>query len=62
VLIVEMERWEFRSMTGVETLSTFVDGPRTATELVMTGLSTTGQPVSINLIVHVDGGQIASFR
>lgn len=62
LLIAEMSRWDFQSIQSVETLSTYVDGPRTATELVMTGLSTEGIPVSVNLVVHVDAGQIASFR
>ncbi len=62
LLIAEMSRWDFQSVQSVETLSTYVDGPRTATELVMTGLSTEGLPVSVNLVVHVDAGQIASFR
>jgi hypothetical protein len=62
LLIAEMGRWDFQSIQSVETLSTVADGPRTATELVMTGLSTDGIPVSVNLVVHVDGGQIASFR
>lgn len=62
LLIAEMARWDFQTMSKVETLSTYVDGPRTATELVMSGTSTAGTPISVNLIVHVDDGQIASFR
>ena len=49
LLIAEMSRWDFQTVQSVETLSTYVDGPRTATELVMTGLSTEGIPVSVNL-------------
>jgi hypothetical protein len=62
LLIAEMSRWDFQSIQAVETLSTYVDGPRTATELIMSGLATNGTPVSVNLVVHVDGGKIASFR
>jgi hypothetical protein len=61
-LIAEMGRWDFQTMTDVETLSTYVDGPRSATELVMSGTSTAGVPLSVNLVVQVDDGQIASFR
>ena len=62
LLIAEMDRWSFVTMTEVEALSTLVDGPRSATELVMTGTTTTGVPVTVNIVVHVDGGQIVSFR
>jgi hypothetical protein len=62
LLIAEMERWSFVTMTRVEALSTFLDGSRSATELVLTGSTTTGVPVSVNLVVHVDAGQIVSFR
>lgn len=62
LLITEMARWDLKSVTGVKTLSTYDDGPRSATELVITGVSTTGAPVSINLVVHLDGGKIVSFR
>ena len=62
LLIAEMARWGFTSVTNVETLSTMVDGSRTATEIVMSGPTETGVPVTVNLIVHVDDGQIASFR
>ena len=62
LLIAEMARWGFTSVASVETLSTMVDGDRTATEIVMTGPTDTGNPVTVNLIVHVEDGQIASFR
>jgi hypothetical protein len=62
LLIAEMSRWELRSMHEVEVLATAVDGPRTATELVISGIDTSGNPVSINLVVHTDDGQISSFR
>lgn len=62
LLIAEMDRWGFVSITKVETLSTYADGPRSATELVMTGTTTAGVPVTVNLVVHVAGGQIVSFR
>ena len=62
LLVAEMARWSFQRVTHVETLSTFVDGPRSATELVLSGVSSTGTPISVNLVVHVDAGQIESFR
>lgn len=62
LLIAEMDRWGFVSMMSVETLSTYVDGDASATEIVMTGSTTQGVPVTVNLVVHVDGGQIVSFR
>ena len=61
-LVTEMQRWQFQEVTGVETLSTFADGPRVATEIVMSGRTPDGTPTSINLVVHVADGQIAMFR
>jgi hypothetical protein len=62
LLIAEMDRWEYRSISSVERLSTYADGPRTATELVLHGTTTAGNPVTVNLVVHVDAGTIVSFR
>lgn len=61
-LVAEMQRWQFQEVTGVETLSTFADGPRLATEIIMSGRTQDGTATSINLIVHVADGQIAMFR
>jgi hypothetical protein len=57
-----MARWGFTSVARVETLSTMADGDRTATTIVMSGPTDSGVPVTVNLIIHVDAGQIASFR
>lgn len=62
LLIAEMARWNFQTLTRVQTLSTYADGPRAATELVMSGISTAGVPVTVNLVVHVASGRIVSFR
>lgn len=62
LLIAEMGRWDIQSVESVETLSTYVDGQRSATQLIVNGTSTADTPVSINLVVHVDTGEIASFR
>lgn len=61
-LVGEMQRWEFLRVQEVETLSTFVDGDRSATELVLLGRDTAGVPVLINLVVQTQGGQIVVFR
>lgn len=61
-LVAEMQRWQVQEVTGVETLSTFAVGPRTATEIIMSGRTQDGTPTSINLIVHVENGQITVFR
>jgi hypothetical protein len=57
-----MKRWDFPQMTGIQTLSTYADGPRTATELVMSGVSSAGTPVNVNIVVQTSGGKIESFR
>jgi hypothetical protein len=62
LLASELQRWQFSSISKVEVLSTTVDGPRTATGLVLTGPTSTGQRLSINLIVQTDGGRIATLR
>lgn len=61
-LTSELERWNVQEITLVETLSTYVDGPRGATQLVIIGRATNGNPVTINLIVHTVVGAIESFR
>jgi hypothetical protein len=62
LLTSELQRWDFQEVTSVETLSTFVDGTRSSTEIVIVGRATTGNPININLVVHAQGGQIVSFR
>lgn len=62
LLTSEMQRWDFETVTTVETLSTLVDGPRSSTEIILIGRATTGNPVNINLVVHTVDGQIVSFR
>ena len=62
LLAAELQRWDFATVTSVETLSTFADGPRSSTAIVLVGHTSGGNPVSINLIVHADAGKIVSFR
>jgi hypothetical protein len=58
----EMERWSFQVVTSVDTLATFEDGNRTATEFVMNGRDSTGNPIAINLVVETEDGNIVSFK
>ena len=62
LLIAEMTRWGFTSISTVETLSTFVDGTRSATAIVMAGPTSNGAPITVNLVVHLDKGQLVNFR
>ena len=58
----EMGTWSFSHVTVVETLATYQDEGRTATELVIRGRNVEGNPVLINLIVHAESGVITMFR
>ena len=58
----ELRRFDIQSISSVETLGTHVDGPRSATEVVMQGTTTTGAPISLNLIILTDGNTIEGFR
>jgi hypothetical protein len=62
LLAGELQSWNMQGVTAVETLATMQDGTRTATEIVITGKGTDGQPIVFNLVVHVDGNSITSFR
>lgn len=62
LLIVEMDRWEVAEMTDVKVLGTAVDGPRTATAIVVSGTGAAGEKLAINLVVHTSDGRISSFR
>ena len=61
-LASELQRWNFSSISKVEVLSTAVDGPRTATAIVMTGPTSTGTTLAMNLIVQTEGGRISTLR
>ncbi len=58
----EMSRWEFQEVTSVETLATFVDGPRSATAFMMIGRDNAGNPIAINLVVETQAGAIVGFK
>jgi hypothetical protein len=62
LLTGELQSWQIQGITSVETLATMQDGPRSATEIVITGKSPSGDPRVFNLVVHVDDNQIVTFR
>lgn len=61
-LVSEMKRFEIAEITSVETLSTHVDGTRTATAVVIKAVTTTGVPIAVNLVILADGATIEGFR
>jgi hypothetical protein len=58
----EVQRWSIGTVTEVETLATYQDGPRAATALVLHGRTADRDPVAIHLIVLTQDGQIVSLR
>ncbi len=62
LLTGEMQNWGVQGVTSVETLATMVDGPRSATEIVVDAKGSDGQLVVFNLIVHVADNSIVTFR
>jgi hypothetical protein len=62
LLAGEMQSWNMQGVTSVETLATMQDGPRSVTEIIITGRTAAGDPLVFNLIVHVTDNQIVNFR
>jgi hypothetical protein len=62
LLAGEMQGWSMQGVTSVKTLATMQDGSRSATEIVIIGRNTEGNPLVFNLVVQVDNNQIVSFR
>lgn len=62
LLASELTRWDFATIKKVDVLSTAVDGPRAATGLILTGTTTDGRTMWINLIVQTENGQISTLR
>jgi hypothetical protein len=62
LLASELQRWDYATIKKVDVLSTAVDGPRSATGLILTGTTTDGRTMWINLIVHTENGQISTLR
>lgn len=58
----EFTKFGIKKVTGVETLGTAVDGPRSATEVLLHTTDTDGNRFDINLIILVNGNQIEGFR
>lgn len=58
----EFKRFDIGQVASVETLSTQVDGTRTATAVVIKATTTTGMPIAINLVILADGATIEGFR
>jgi hypothetical protein len=57
-----MERRGIQKVDKVEVLGTSVDGPRSATEILMQFQRDDGISFAINLVILVDGGKIEGFR
>jgi len=62
LLAGEMQSWNMQGVTSVETLATMQDGPRSVTEIIITGRTAAGDPAVFNLVVHVTDNQIVNFR
>ncbi len=62
LLAGEMQSWNMQGVTSVETLATMQDGPRSVTEIIITGRTAAGDPLVFNLVVHVTDNQIVNFR
>ena len=58
----EMQRWEFKEVTSVETLATFEDGTRTATSFVMLGRDLAGNPIAMTIVAETKDGNIVGFK
>lgn len=58
----ELQRWSVGTVTSVETLATYQDGPRAATALVLHGRTAERNPVAVHLIVLTEDGKIVSLR
>ena len=62
LLAGEIQSWNMQGVTSVETLATMQDGPRSVTEIIITGRTAAGDPLVFNLVVHVTDNQIVNFR
>ena len=62
LLTGELQSWQIQGVTSVETLATMKDGPRSATEIIITGKAPNGDARVFNLVVHVNDNQIVDFR
>jgi hypothetical protein len=58
----ELKRRQVQQITGARALATYANGSDTATEILVGGNDTSGNPVLINLVVHIHDGQISALR
>jgi hypothetical protein len=58
----EMTKYGIQRVDEIEVLGTTVDGPRSATEILMHYERDDGISFAINLVILVDGGKIEGFR
>ena len=58
----ELTKYGIQRVDRVEVLGTTVDGPRSATEILMHYERDDGISFAINLVILVDGGKIEGFR
>lgn len=58
----DLQNFGISKVEGVDTLGTYVDGPRTATVLVIHGRDVERNPFAINLVVLTQDGQIVRLR
>lgn len=58
----ELEKFGIHRVDRVEVLGTEVDGPRSATAVMMLAENSDGVPFGVNLVILVDGGKIEGFR
>ena len=58
----EFTKFGIKKVMGVDTLGTSVDGPRSATEVLLHTVTTAGSKFDINLIILVNGNTIEGFR
>ena len=58
----EFKRFDIKDVKGVDTLGTFVDGARSATEILLHVEGSDGHAFEVNLVILVDGGTIEGFR
>jgi len=62
LLVGEVQRDQISTIKKVDVLGTAVDGPRTATGLVLTSTLTDGTTLWVNLIVQTENGKITTLR
>jgi hypothetical protein len=62
LLAGELDARSYQEITSVDTLGTLIDGDKSATAIIIHGTATSGQELTINLVVHAENGVIVTFR